>query len=245
MINYGYRFYKPQIGRWINRDPIAERSGWNLYAGMNNSPIHVVDAYGLQSNNPSPNASAPKQPCCGNNDPNGNPRKPSNRVVVFIQQKFDPNSWDRISIENYHTEVGFIDGANRSPTIGLEPGAVRDEVNDRADSSQGADAGVEYDCRCLSDQELQELKARYDKFKKEGSNPNPPWGPKRTCAMAGSEIVGGLGCPNIQPITNPTGSKGIFETVDELVKQLDANKFCTKRDSYGHTRSSGSIYVAR
>jgi len=27
----GYRFYNPELGRWINRDPIEEEGGLNLY----------------------------------------------------------------------------------------------------------------------------------------------------------------------------------------------------------------------
>jgi len=34
---YNYRFYNPKDGRWINRDPIAEEGGWNLYAFVGNS----------------------------------------------------------------------------------------------------------------------------------------------------------------------------------------------------------------
>ena len=30
---YGYRYYGPQMGRWINRDRIRERGGINLYSG--------------------------------------------------------------------------------------------------------------------------------------------------------------------------------------------------------------------
>jgi RHS repeat-associated protein len=39
---YGFRYYVPLLGRWINRDPIAERGGLNLYAFVaNNSVRHV------------------------------------------------------------------------------------------------------------------------------------------------------------------------------------------------------------
>ena len=31
---YGYRYYSPDLGRWINRDPIRERGGINVYGAF-------------------------------------------------------------------------------------------------------------------------------------------------------------------------------------------------------------------
>lgn len=31
MFFYGYRYYNPEMGRWLNRDPIEEEGGLNLY----------------------------------------------------------------------------------------------------------------------------------------------------------------------------------------------------------------------
>ena len=45
--NFGYRFYAPDIGRWINRDPISEAGGVNLYGMVGNNPVNAVDAHGL------------------------------------------------------------------------------------------------------------------------------------------------------------------------------------------------------
>ena len=42
---YNYRFYNPKDGRWINRDPIAEEGGWNLYAFLGNR-IYLYDTLG-------------------------------------------------------------------------------------------------------------------------------------------------------------------------------------------------------
>mgnify|MGYP002922745598 CR=1 FL=1 len=44
---YNYRYYNPKDGRWINRDPIAEQGGWNLYVFLGNSPQDKFDALGL------------------------------------------------------------------------------------------------------------------------------------------------------------------------------------------------------
>lgn len=52
---YGYRFYSPVLGRWINRDPLGERGGVNLYGFVENDPVNWVDPLGLeQYNHPAP-----------------------------------------------------------------------------------------------------------------------------------------------------------------------------------------------
>ena len=43
---YGRRFYDPIWGRWLNRDPIEESGGLNLYAFYRNNPVKYFDALG-------------------------------------------------------------------------------------------------------------------------------------------------------------------------------------------------------
>jgi len=45
---YGYRSYNPSTGRWLNRDPIGERGGRNLYGWLANNPVNLFDALGLK-----------------------------------------------------------------------------------------------------------------------------------------------------------------------------------------------------
>ena len=45
---YGYRYYNPVTGRWLNRDPIGERGGFNLYSMVSNDGINNVDLLGLE-----------------------------------------------------------------------------------------------------------------------------------------------------------------------------------------------------
>lgn len=40
---YGYRYLDSVHGRWLNRDPIGEEGGINLYAIANNDPINNID----------------------------------------------------------------------------------------------------------------------------------------------------------------------------------------------------------
>ena len=43
---YGYRFYHPVLMRWLNRDPIEEEGGLNLYAACANALIISFDILG-------------------------------------------------------------------------------------------------------------------------------------------------------------------------------------------------------
>jgi RHS repeat-associated protein len=43
----GYRYLMPETGKWLSRDPIAERGGRNLYAFCKNSPSIRSDPLGL------------------------------------------------------------------------------------------------------------------------------------------------------------------------------------------------------
>jgi len=46
---YGYRFYSPALMRWLNRDPIEERGGLNLYGFCRNRATCRFDSIGLTS----------------------------------------------------------------------------------------------------------------------------------------------------------------------------------------------------
>jgi RHS repeat-associated protein len=44
---YGFRYYSPRFAHWINRDPIGENGGINLYAMVGNDAVNWVDELGL------------------------------------------------------------------------------------------------------------------------------------------------------------------------------------------------------
>ncbi len=46
LVYYNYRHLNPTDGRWINRDPIQEQGGWNLYAFIRNRINIEVDLLG-------------------------------------------------------------------------------------------------------------------------------------------------------------------------------------------------------
>jgi hypothetical protein len=45
--DFGFRRYRPDLQRWLNRDPIGEAGGINLYVYVGNDPINYVDSLGL------------------------------------------------------------------------------------------------------------------------------------------------------------------------------------------------------
>jgi len=47
LLYYGYRYYSPSLGRFINRDPIGEQGGRNQYAFVGNNGVSRVDMLGL------------------------------------------------------------------------------------------------------------------------------------------------------------------------------------------------------
>jgi RHS repeat-associated protein len=46
---YGFRYYSPDLGRWLNRDPIGEAGGWNLYVFTENDPPCLTDFLGYST----------------------------------------------------------------------------------------------------------------------------------------------------------------------------------------------------
>jgi RHS repeat-associated protein len=45
---YGYRFYDPGMQRWLNRDPLGEEGGFNIYLMVENNPMNGIDPQGLE-----------------------------------------------------------------------------------------------------------------------------------------------------------------------------------------------------
>lgn len=48
---YGYRYYNPKLGRWMNRDPLSEQPDVLVYRSMRNNPVVQRDALGLCASN--------------------------------------------------------------------------------------------------------------------------------------------------------------------------------------------------
>jgi len=52
LVYYGFRSYSPELGRWVNRDPIEERGGVNLYGMVGNDAVNRWDLLGMWSPTP-------------------------------------------------------------------------------------------------------------------------------------------------------------------------------------------------
>jgi len=50
LLYYGFRYYDPSTGRWLNRDPIAEQGGVNLYGFVGNDGVNSWDLLGMVLN---------------------------------------------------------------------------------------------------------------------------------------------------------------------------------------------------
>jgi RHS repeat-associated protein len=47
LLNFGYRYYHANTGRWLTRDPLEEKGGPNLFKFVSNNPLNQVDLLGL------------------------------------------------------------------------------------------------------------------------------------------------------------------------------------------------------
>ena len=46
LVYYNFRYYFPNIGKWLTKDPIGEMGGWNLYAFCGNNAVNTWDENG-------------------------------------------------------------------------------------------------------------------------------------------------------------------------------------------------------
>jgi RHS repeat-associated protein len=100
LVYYGYRYYDPMLGRWVNRDPIEERGGRNLYRMCTNNIVCMTDFLGREVNNHFIPIDSQKIisdgkgfhhiNCCFWKDAQGNRNKPGDRMgwIRWYQEAF-------------------------------------------------------------------------------------------------------------------------------------------------------------
>lgn len=82
---YGYRFYSPSLMRWLNRDPIEEDGGLNLYGFCWNNPISRIDPNGKRV--------LVQNHLIGQVPPGGWESPASAAETVFIKQRHNTKEW--------------------------------------------------------------------------------------------------------------------------------------------------------
>ena len=117
---YGFRFYSPGQGRFLNRDPIEEQGGLNLYAFVGNDPVNRWDFLGLQSIDGMPRP--------------GDPGMPDDRSPVFVIQVYTwqvrermPRREERFEARNMPRCALPVDDG----IIGWERGRIGEEMQER------------------------------------------------------------------------------------------------------------------
>jgi len=134
MYYYGRRFYDPNLQRWLNRDPINECGGYNLYGYVLNNPLRFIDPFGLDMNNGqldcNPTLTLPPVPPIQDPFPELNPPSYPPLPPPFSDYPPDPNQpptfhpprqpdmWDTIG--------GFMSPGSGGwyGFVGLDPGSV-------------------------------------------------------------------------------------------------------------------------
>jgi RHS repeat-associated protein len=98
-----YRAYDPTHARWLNRDPIGETGGVNLYAYVNADPLDFVDPFGLAAHLNLINANTDSQIALSNWADSYQPAQ-YNTIVVHgtPNGEFSPNQYGstRILLED-------------------------------------------------------------------------------------------------------------------------------------------------
>lgn len=116
LLYFGYRFYCPQLGRWLSRDPIRERGGLNLYLFCRNRVIGLYDRLGTAPGNPD---DMPRPPGQGNGDgwtwnpnQNWNPDNPNQRPGNWTDPNGEKWQWDPDPNNNHGGPHWDVDGPN-------------------------------------------------------------------------------------------------------------------------------------
>ena len=92
LVYYNYRYYNPELGRWISRDPIEEQGGFNLYCIIGNNPLLGWDSLGYELCS-----------LCSNLTWN-------QKLALYLQTQVN-NFADDLAGDNYYANVGIYWGA--------------------------------------------------------------------------------------------------------------------------------------
>jgi RHS repeat-associated protein len=141
-INYGYRYYIPELGRWPNRDPIEEEGGVNVYAFVGNHPTDMVDLLGR----------APSEPLAqepNNSQTPGNPANPNDYGTEVPNGEFPEKSEDPCGDGCRCEHKAINDSPSGKANIGRPTGPAGG--NAEANCKLGTVRTFKYDGICIHD----------------------------------------------------------------------------------------------
>lgn len=109
-----FRNYNPELGRWMQRDPIGYTGGKNLYGYVGESPLVWIDSYGLEPQDTRTQAQKMKAVCASLKD-----AIEHDMSVGDFAKKYHPN-WNRRNQGNWYQVHLTVDGS----LLGLEDDEV-------------------------------------------------------------------------------------------------------------------------
>jgi len=132
---YGYRFYSPALMRWLNRDPIGEEGGLNLYGFCGNNAIVEIDHNGKQV--------VVQNHLIGHRPPGDWTTKNSAAETVFAEQHHKTKEWcafngklrfsveivpDVLVVHIYHNRIRTFDSALDNMKMAIASAKEQDHV---------------------------------------------------------------------------------------------------------------------
>jgi RHS repeat-associated protein len=122
---YQYRFFDPNLQRWVNRDPLGERGGFNVYEFLENNPVVTIDFLGLAPGYGNP-VSGPNGPV----GPSGPYIPPMYIPPLVPRNPKQPTSWPVMPIIPPYmhtptcTDSGLWQSPGNGPVIFDAPGQI-------------------------------------------------------------------------------------------------------------------------
>jgi RHS repeat-associated protein len=158
---YLYRFYDPNLQRWLNRDPIGEKGGLNLYTFVANQPTRFMDRWGLTGCGDGwggmlyPPNQGPGLPSKGNcwRFACGNPQAPGDPPWPSPSHQLAPPGWNKASSGGCSDPCkALMDGINgaggKSPdTSGNCPSGYH-KINVQYSSNMGGSQDFHFSRQC-------------------------------------------------------------------------------------------------
>jgi len=126
-----HRFYDPNTGRFLTRDPISYEGGINLYAYTTSNPVNAVDPLGLQK---------------GPQNPTPNPDQLKKDFYKLYQKKLTPCVWQVFSTDLDGQQMNTAQVMERqtlrnAPNVDLNQSfaqmGAQGYINDKTDPTNG------------------------------------------------------------------------------------------------------------